>query len=106
MRLTTRMRGDGFWWSLVRSPQDPQPVARGVCGCGDVDACTAAAAAVMAAGRDRAYPVAEPTGGFRWVVTDGEGRPVAESAQVFTTVAACGYALHDVRDRKSTRLTS
>jgi hypothetical protein len=98
MRLTTRLGPDGaYWWTMVRSPEDPRPVARGTHGYPDVYACAQAAQYVATAAPTATGPVRQDDGGWRWVVTGPDGEPAAESPDLFDCPAFCGYALYEVR---------
>jgi hypothetical protein len=96
MRLVIKAEQGALWWTLVGSPIDDRPVARAVAPCSDVEACRTAAA-VLSGPRLRKAPVQDADRRWRWQVSDARGTVVAESADAFDSVAACGYALFELR---------
>jgi len=97
MRLVVRGGTGGLWWTLVPSSGDDRPVARAVVACRDVDGCRAAVAS-LSGPRLRKSAVRDGDR-WRWQVSDASGRAVAESADTFDSVAACGYDLYELRHR-------
>ena len=97
MRLVVRNGTGGLWWTLVRSPVDDRPVARAVVACPDVDGCRAAVASLS--GPRLCKSAVRDGDRWRWQVSDANGTVVAESADSFDSVAACGYDLYELRHR-------
>jgi hypothetical protein len=98
MRLRVTPAGDGrLRWSMVASPDDPEPLVDGVRSYPDVGACCRAAAEVLAASAACMMAVQQPSGRWRWCIEGEDGGPLAISSSTFDTAAACGYALHQVR---------
>jgi hypothetical protein len=96
MRLVIKPGPDGLWWTLVRSPEDDRPLARGVGPCRNVDDCHAAVSLLGGPGLHKsASQVGDQE--WRWQVADADGTVVAESAETFDSVAECGYALYELR---------
>lgn len=98
MRLMIKIGEDGrLHWTLLRSAQQPDPVAYGVRSYREPQECYGAAAGLLRARAELMRAVEQPDGQWRWVVADTDGQPLALSSSTFDNPAACGYALHDVR---------
>jgi hypothetical protein len=96
MRLVIKSGADGLQWTLVRSGEDGQPLARGVGPCRDVDACHAAVAVLRGPGVHKSASQGDDRR-WRWQVAAADGTVVAESAETFDSAAESGYALYELR---------
>lgn len=104
MRLTIKVDEDGLLhWTLLRSAQQPEPVAYGTRGYRQPQDCYQAAASLLRARADLMRAVRQRDGRWRWAVLDTDGEPLALSPATFDNPATCGYALHDVRHAMSGR---
>ena len=96
MRLIIKAGADGLWWTLVRSLEEGRPLARGVGPCRDVEGCHAAASMLGGPALHKSAKQVDDSQ-WRWQVADADGTVVAESADTYDSVAACGYALYELR---------
>ncbi|MEV4620728.1 hypothetical protein AB0J74_18705 [Asanoa sp. NPDC049573] len=98
MRLTIKVDEDGLLhWTLLRSVEQPEPIAYGTRGYRQQQDCYRAAESLLRAPADLMRPVRQRDGRWRWAVLDTDGAPLAVSPATFDNPATCGYALHDVR---------
>lgn len=99
MHLKVKVDGaGGYRWTVVASRSQADPVACGVCAYADPASCWRAAVQLLAASAGEMMAVQQFSGGWRWVVNGEDGQRLAESAAVFDNAAACGYALHALRE--------
>jgi hypothetical protein len=103
LRLKVRVDGDGgYRWTMVTSCanglDEEQPVACGVRSYPDAAACDRAARRLLSVDASAMRPVQQPDGRWLWVIDGPDGRPLAESVTAYDYAAACGYALHEVRE--------
>jgi hypothetical protein len=73
------------------------PVACGVRSYPDTAACDDAARRLLSADASAMRPVQQPDGRWLWVIDGPDAQPLAESVTAYDCAAACGYALHDIR---------
>lgn len=99
MHLVVRVDSGGhFWWTLVATQQNRRPVAQGTRGYADTMECERAARQLLRVPVEAMTAERQADGTWRWAVAGADGVRLAESADVFDTAAASGYALHAVRE--------
>ena len=97
MRLKIQLDGGQLRWTMVRSLEQPEPLADGTRTYTDVHACYRAAVEFSRVPATATRPTEQPDGRWRWIATGEDGQPLAQSSAAFPSVAACGYALHALR---------
>ena len=99
--LYVRREGDGYGWELVRTGgASADVVARSARTMADEPACWGAIqelAREREAHRWRVDPIRKPGGGWRWLLVDLNGVPVARSPATYRDAATCRAALGDLR---------